>query len=121
MLFYIILLIFSGSVVEPDESLQTALMDRYHFQCECLLCSDKLCIPSKEELNFTKSQLFIDAHAVFSMKAEEFRKLPQVAIENHEKNVIKFLEKYGRFHPINETFVMQQALQIMWYLLSSRF
>lgn len=69
----------------------------------------------------TKNPLFIDGNKVFSMKAKEFRKLSPEAIEHLEKSAIKFLAKYGRFHPIEETYVMQNTLQIIWHLLSSRF
>lgn len=82
------------------------------------MCTEKIRLPTDDEVNFTTNKLYKDGIALTLMTLEEFRKLPVATIEKHEKSAIKFLEEYGRFHPTKETINMKNALLIMWYILA---
>lgn len=56
-----------------------------------------------------------------SMTIETLRTIAQQELENHEDSAIKFLEKYDRFHPVNETVYIHNVLLVLWNLFTSQF
>lgn len=114
---------FSPPLWEFNEhrSLIKQLQHEHNFKCGCMMCRENICLPVADEVNFTKNPLYTNGIALIDMTVAEFRKLPLSTIEKHEKAAIKFVEKYGRFHPTKETIDMENALLIMWYILAKEF
>ena len=104
--------------LDQHRNLITKLQKEYHFRCGCMMCTENICLPTADEVNFTTNQIYKDGMALTMMTLDQFRKLPVATIERHEKNAIQFLELFGRFHPINETINIKNALLIMWCILA---
>ncbi|XP_031628272.1 SET and MYND domain-containing protein 4-like [Contarinia nasturtii] len=100
--------------------LKLELQLRYHFECECMLCTNDDWSPLTDEVDFSDDPLYTIGMKPFCMTVKELRKLSRSQIQQYEKNAIDFLVKYGRFHPVNDTMGMQNTLLIMWNVLAAR-
>ncbi|XP_055298565.1 SET and MYND domain-containing protein 4-like [Sitodiplosis mosellana] len=106
---------------EQPLELKRELDERYHFKCECFLCTSELWTPLTNEVNLSRDPLYEFGLQPSAMTIKRFRKLTRSEVLSYEKKAIEFLEKYDRFHPVNDTIVMQNNLQIMWNVLASRY
>lgn len=90
-----------------------------------MLCTENIRLPTAEEVNFTSHELYKNGIALVNGKNAptlmEFRKLSVAKSEEHEKSAIKFLKLFGRFHPIDETINIENALLVMWYILAKNY
>lgn len=108
------------SYIEPKEKL-IDLPLRYHFRCKCFVCINNVWHILTGTVNASDDPIYDEAIEPAWMTPDDFRKLPRDEIQNYEKKGIEFLEKYNRFHPIQDTMYMQDNLLNEWIVLSSRF
>lgn len=73
-----------------------------------------------DEIDLSDDPKYKDAMKPYMMTAQAIRKLSQSEISNMEKKEIAFLEKYNRFHPVNDTICMQDVLRTVWNVLAMR-
>lgn len=105
--------------MRADVELKKRLENQYHYKCGCLICSD-LWEPLLNEVDLSDDPEFDDAIKPIMMTSEAIRKLPQSEIDDKEKKEIGFLEKYKRFHPVNDTVCMQDILRTVWNVRAMR-
>ncbi|XP_055303097.1 N-lysine methyltransferase SMYD2-A-like isoform X1 [Sitodiplosis mosellana] len=105
----------------PISAMEKQCRTEYHFKCECIICSTDFFLPTKYEINFTNTKLYKDIMEANSMTIQAFRKLPREKLKYYEECAIKFLERYDRFHPINETIEVWRILITIWLLFTTRF
>lgn len=106
---------------ELISDLQNFCQSEYHFKCECMVCSTDFWMPSTFEVRFANDELYKIVLDAFWMPVESLRELPNERFEFYERNAFKFLEKYDRFHPIEETCSVWSILILMWHMRSTRF
>ncbi|XP_055301513.1 uncharacterized protein LOC129568029 isoform X2 [Sitodiplosis mosellana] len=104
-----------------DELSQKFCQERYHFKCECVICSTDFWLPSEDEINFTNDELYKNVMEVANMMAKLFQELSRERVEHYERSAFKFLEKYDRFHSTRETRAVWVTLVNMWLVLTTRF
>lgn len=76
--------------------------------------------PLVNEVDLSDDPVYNDAIKPGTMTVNAIRKLSNNEITKHEKRAIEFLEKYDRFHPVNDTICMQDTLRLMWNILAMR-
>lgn len=76
--------------------------------------------PLVKEVDLSDDPVYDDGMKPAMMRANEIRKLSNDDIAKHEKKAFEFLEKYDRFHPVNDTICMQDSLRCMWNVLAMR-
>lgn len=113
---------YSGQYSMQQNPIVIAELDsRYHFKCDCFICSNSIWSQLAGAVDCTQDILYVKAIEPIFMTAQEVRDLSSEQIENYEKKSIEFLEKYDTIHPVNDTIAIQKTLQIMWALLASKF
>lgn len=76
--------------------------------------------PLVNEVDLSDDAAYNDGMKPGLLKVNEIRELSNNEIAKHEKKAFEFLEKYDRFHPVNDTICMQDCLRCMWNALSMR-
>lgn len=76
--------------------------------------------PLVDAVDLSDDPVYDDGMKPGLMRVNEIRKLSTNEITKHEKKAIEFLEKYDRFHPVNDTICMQDSLRCMWNVLAMR-
>lgn len=119
--FFSIIYRVTQPILKSHQELRARLADKYHFKCECLLCSQEEHLLSEDEVNLFNNPLWKYGVILSYATVKEFREMSREKIESHEEKAINFLNKYNRFHPIDATSALQRTLIIIWNLLASRF
>lgn len=94
--------------------------ERFHFKCTCWVCTTGW-DPKKDDVDLSKDILYQIGVRPSHMSTKELRQLSRSQIQEIEKKAIECLLRYESVHPINDTIIVQNSLQLMWNVLASRY
>lgn len=103
------------------EILKLLLSERYHFDCQCLLCTNEYWSILAIGINCTMDPLYNDAVEPILIRVKALREMTMDDVEKHERAAIAFLKKFDNLHPNNDTNTIQKVLQVIWTLFATRF
>lgn len=88
-------------------------------ECECIMCTSDDFALYPREVNFSQDPLFEFGIKPYTMSMKQFRDLTRNQITEYETKTIAFLNKFDRFHPVNDTVSMEKNLEVMWTILAA--
>lgn len=70
--------------------------------------------------DFSKNPMYERGIEPTWMDLDEIRNLTPDKVLSYERDGANFLEKYDRYHPVQDTMMMQHNLHMLWNTFASR-
>lgn len=91
----------------------------YFVKCGCIMCENENWSPFCGGY-LSKSPMYERGIEPTWMELDEIRNLTPDKVLSYERDGANFLEKYDRYHPVQDTMMMQHNLHMLWNTFASR-
>lgn len=93
---------------------------RLRFKCTCFVCTTGW-HPKYDTVVLSEDISYQIGVKPSNMSSRELHKLSRSQIQELEKKAIECLLRYQTVHPVNDTIIVQNSLQLMWNVLAARY